>query len=91
MALEIRVLKRGDENILTNVAADVFDNPVDAGLTREFLEDPRHHIAVAIDDGTVVGLPPQSTMFIRTNRLRCGSMKWRLRRPIAGKVSARPS
>ncbi len=55
MALEIRVLKRGDDDVLMNVAADVFDNPVDAGLTREFLEDPRHHIAVAIDDGRVVG------------------------------------
>jgi len=55
MAIEIKVLRRGDENILTNVAAEVFDNPVDAELTREFLEDPRHHIAVAVDDGLVVG------------------------------------
>ncbi len=55
MAIEIRVLQRGDESILANVAAEVFDNPVDAELTREFLEDRRHHIAVAIDDGLVVG------------------------------------
>jgi aminoglycoside 6'-N-acetyltransferase I len=55
MALEIKVLKRGDDNVLMNVAEDVFDNPVDADLTREFLEDPRHHIVVAIDDGIVVG------------------------------------
>ena len=39
----------------TNVAAEVFDKPIDAELTREFLEDPRHHIAVAVDDGLVVG------------------------------------
>jgi len=38
-----------------NVAADVFDNPIDPALTEEFLSDPRHHIAVAIDDGLVVG------------------------------------
>ncbi|CAE6850156.1 GNAT family N-acetyltransferase [Paraburkholderia domus] len=55
MDIEIKVLQRGDEDILTNVAAEVFDNPVDPELTREFLEDPRHHIAVAIDDGVVVG------------------------------------
>jgi aminoglycoside 6'-N-acetyltransferase I len=55
MAIEIKVLQRGDERVLRNVAAEVFDNAIDAELTREFLEDPRHHIAVAIDDGLVVG------------------------------------
>ena len=55
MAMEIKVLRRGDERILMNVAAEVFDNPIDAELTKEFLDDPRHHIAVAIDDGLVVG------------------------------------
>ncbi len=55
MAIEIKVLQRGDESILMNVAAEVFDNPIDAERTREFLEDHRHHIAVAIDDGLVVG------------------------------------
>ncbi|HEY0170078.1 MAG TPA: GNAT family N-acetyltransferase [Pyrinomonadaceae bacterium] len=29
--------------------------PVDERLTAEFLKDPRHHIAVAIDGGVVVG------------------------------------
>jgi ribosomal protein S18 acetylase RimI-like enzyme len=55
LAIEIKVLQRGDESILMNVAAEVFDNPIDPQLTREFLVDPRHHIAVAIDDGLVVG------------------------------------
>jgi aminoglycoside 6'-N-acetyltransferase I len=55
MAIEIKVLQRGDESILMSVAPDVFDQPIDADLTREFLQDPRHHIAVAIDDGLVVG------------------------------------
>jgi hypothetical protein len=39
MAIEIKVLYRGDDSILTNVAAEVFDKPVDPELTREFLED----------------------------------------------------
>jgi ribosomal protein S18 acetylase RimI-like enzyme len=55
MAIEIKVLQRGDESILMNVAAEVFDNPIDPERTTEFLEDPRHHMAVAIDDGLVVG------------------------------------
>ncbi|MBB5316424.1 GNAT family N-acetyltransferase [Tunturibacter empetritectus] len=55
MGIEIKVLQRDDESILTNVAEEVFDNPIDADLTREFLEDSRHHIAVVIDDGLVVG------------------------------------
>jgi hypothetical protein len=56
-----------------NVAAEVFDNPIDADLTAEFLGDARHHLAVAIDDGLVVGFasaihyvhpdkPPQLSM-----------------------------
>jgi ribosomal protein S18 acetylase RimI-like enzyme len=55
MAIEVRLLGPGDAQVLARVAADVFDNPVDPDLAREFLADPRHHIAVAIDDGLVVG------------------------------------
>lgn len=55
VAIKIKVLQRSDERILMNVAAEVFDNPINAEFTREFLEDNRHHIAVAIDDGLVVG------------------------------------
>jgi ribosomal protein S18 acetylase RimI-like enzyme len=55
MAIEIRVLTAGDDSILGNVAADVFDNSIDPELASEFLADPRHHIAVAIDNGLVVG------------------------------------
>jgi ribosomal protein S18 acetylase RimI-like enzyme len=55
MSIAIKVLQSGDETILTNVAPEVFDNPINMELTREFLADPRHHIVVAIDDGLVVG------------------------------------
>jgi len=41
--------------VLAHVAAEVFDQPPDVRLTREFLNDPRHHIAVAIDNDLVVG------------------------------------
>ena len=55
MTVEIRILSPGDEAVLANVVSDLFDNPVDGHATRAFLADPRHHIAVAIDDGVVVG------------------------------------
>src|SRR5580693_4584365 len=55
MGIAIKVLQSGEQSILMNVAADVFDHPLDAKLTKEFLADPRHHIAVAIDNGVVVG------------------------------------
>lgn len=53
--IEVRVLASDEAAVLMNVADDVFDNPVDPSLAREFLADPRHHIAVALDGGTVVG------------------------------------
>jgi aminoglycoside 6'-N-acetyltransferase I len=55
VSIEIKILQRGDDGILMNPAAEVFDNPIDPHLAREFLEDPRHHIAVAVEDGLVVG------------------------------------
>lgn len=52
---EIRLLTVNDAELLTHVAADVFDDPVIPTVAAEFLADPRHHIAVAIADGIIVG------------------------------------
>jgi GNAT superfamily N-acetyltransferase len=54
--MEVRLLSGSDEEQLGLVADGVFDNPVSASLAKEFLKDPRHHIAVAIDNGVVVGM-----------------------------------
>jgi ribosomal protein S18 acetylase RimI-like enzyme len=58
MAVTIRTLGPDDGAVLQNIAADVFDNPVDARWSAEFLADPRHHLAVALDEesGQVVGM-----------------------------------
>ena len=53
--MEIRLLERGDEAVLRSTVDDVFDLPVDEALTAEFLADPRHHIAVAIEADKVIG------------------------------------
>lgn len=56
MALDIRLLDPDDAAALQHVAPGVFDNPVDPRWSAEFLADPRHHLAVALDDGQVVGM-----------------------------------
>jgi aminoglycoside 6'-N-acetyltransferase I len=56
VSIEIRLLGPGDIEVLDRVAPDVFDGPVDPRWARAFLDDTRHHLVVAIDDGTVVGM-----------------------------------
>jgi ribosomal protein S18 acetylase RimI-like enzyme len=53
--IAIKLLGAGDAAVLQTVAPDVFDNSLDPAATAIFLADPRHHIAVAIDEGVVVG------------------------------------
>ena len=56
MSTVIRVLGPHEGAVLDNVASDVFDFPVDGRWTREFFADSRHHLAVAIHHGRVVGM-----------------------------------
>lgn len=53
--LEVRLLGLGEEGVLVRVAEGVFDDPIDTSAVQEFLADPRHLLAVAVDDGLVVG------------------------------------
>ena len=55
MSVEIRMLGPKDERVLERVATGVFDHEIDPTLSAEFLRDPRHHLAVALEDGSVVG------------------------------------
>jgi ribosomal protein S18 acetylase RimI-like enzyme len=54
--LTVRVLDAEESFVLDRVAPDVFDGPVDARWTAEFLADARHHLAVALDADLVVGM-----------------------------------
>lgn len=53
--MQIKILASGDDSLLQSVADDMFDDPLLPEATREFLRDPRHHLAVAIDGGSIVG------------------------------------
>ncbi len=55
MTPEIKLLSSNDGAVLQSVAPGVFDDPIDLGAAAEFLADARHHIAVAIADGLIVG------------------------------------
>ena len=52
--VDVRVLGRGDGAVLASVAEGVLDRGIAPELAAEFLGDPRHHIAVAIEAGVVV-------------------------------------
>jgi GNAT superfamily N-acetyltransferase len=54
-ALEIRLLRAEDRPVLERVAPGVFDGPIVVPWRDEFLDDARHHLAVALDGETVVG------------------------------------
>lgn len=55
MALTFTLAKDADVNRFTRVGEDLFDNAIDPSLLGEFLNDPRHHIVIADDDGLLVG------------------------------------
>jgi ribosomal protein S18 acetylase RimI-like enzyme len=54
--IAVRILSRDELAVLDTVAEDVFDEPINRTWAAEFLADPRHHLAVAIADETVVGM-----------------------------------
>ena len=54
--IDIRLLGPGDGALLERVMPGVFDGPVVARWSGEFLADPRHHLVVALDAGLVVGM-----------------------------------
>jgi len=55
MAFEIKLVHFDEGALLDNVAVGVFDDAMDPRLVAEFLADDRHHLAIAIDQGQVVG------------------------------------
>ena len=55
VSVEIRMLGPHERAVLARVAPDVFDNPIDDNWCAAFFQDPRHHLAVAVEGALVVG------------------------------------
>ena len=55
MPVEVKLLGAQDEPVLDKVADDLFDDPIVPASLRHVLADPRSHLAVAIEDGLVIG------------------------------------
>ena len=56
MTVTIRLLGAGDADLLDRIAPQVFDGRMHPRWSAEFLADPRHHLAVATQDGEIVGM-----------------------------------
>jgi GNAT superfamily N-acetyltransferase len=55
-AIDIQILGPADAHLLSHASPDVFDGIISPHWTKEFLADPRHHLAVALHEGVVVGM-----------------------------------
>ncbi len=53
--MKYKLLSSGDEKLLEASGHGVFDHDIQPELGSQFLSDPQHHIAVAIEDSTIVG------------------------------------
>ena len=53
--IDIKLLGPNDMELLSNVAPEVFDDPIDFTTATDFLHDLRHRLMVVIDEGLVVG------------------------------------
>lgn len=51
----VRLLGPADLRLIEQAGPDVFDDPVRVARASEFLADPRHHLAAALDRGRLVG------------------------------------
>ncbi len=56
MTIRIRIAEPGDDGLFRAPLPGVFDNPVRPESLRAFLDDPGHHIALALEGDVVVGV-----------------------------------
>ena len=56
MTAQVLELNTASATCLDALAPDVFDNPIDPDQLRSFLDDPRHIMMIAMEDGIVVGM-----------------------------------
>lgn len=52
----IRLATIDDLVALEEIGADLFDYPIKPNRTAEFINDPRHHLMLALEKETIVGM-----------------------------------
>jgi aminoglycoside 6'-N-acetyltransferase I len=55
MPIELRRMQPGDEPHFTEIAPEVFDEPIDPDRLAAYLREPGHLMILAFDSGVVVG------------------------------------
>lgn len=55
MAIAVRMLQPHEASVLARVADDLFDDALVPHATQEFLNDARHHLAIAQEHELVIG------------------------------------
>lgn len=55
-AFTIRMLNPDDFSVFERAEPDVFDNEIDPRWANEFINDPRHHMAIALVGERLVGM-----------------------------------
>jgi ribosomal protein S18 acetylase RimI-like enzyme len=63
VSLRIAVAGAEDAALFDRIADDVFDGPIDPGLLRRYLAEPRMHIVLALEGDLVVGFCSGMTHF----------------------------
>lgn len=91
--IETRLIGEADVDLLVSADTSVFDNPVDPALARAYLAHPDYVIALATQDGTVVGMAtglfyfhPDKPLEFFVNEVGVAESHWR--RGIAGRLMA---
>lgn len=69
MAVDVRLLRAGDEAVLDHVDPEVFDDPVDPSAATRFLADPNHRLVVALEGHVVVGFV-SGTVYFHPDKVR---------------------
>lgn len=54
--IEVRILGAHEAHLLDSIADGVFDDAIHPAWCAEFVADPRHHLAIALDGNTIVGM-----------------------------------
>ncbi len=52
----LQQIDSANATLLQNIAPDVFDNAIEAAYLKQFLDDPRHFLIVALCENTVIGM-----------------------------------